>query len=271
GKTHTIGNLIGHLLAKGKSILVTSHTTKALRVLRDQAHPDLQPLCVSVLDSDVRGRQELEISVSKISERLSRDDSRDLGRVAADRETQRTALIAQLRDLRARLRDAVGAEYLEIEACAQRFEPSQAARKVAAGRGQHDWIPAPVARGAEPPLSDAELAKLYGSNGLLTQPEERELHLSIPHPAELLSPVQFADAVETIARHHPFARKLREDLWNDVGRPLDTRELGRLLGQIDKAIEFVSAAEKWRLHPVNAGIAGGADTEPWRALVELVN
>src|SRR6266851_2263888 len=26
GKTHTIGNLVGHLLAQGKSVLVTSHT-----------------------------------------------------------------------------------------------------------------------------------------------------------------------------------------------------------------------------------------------------
>ena len=29
GKTHTIGNLIGHLLAQGKSILVTAQTAKA--------------------------------------------------------------------------------------------------------------------------------------------------------------------------------------------------------------------------------------------------
>ena len=35
GKSHTIANLIGHLLAHGQSVLVTSHTTKALRVLRD--------------------------------------------------------------------------------------------------------------------------------------------------------------------------------------------------------------------------------------------
>ena len=34
GKSHTIANLIGHLLARGEAILVTSHTTKALRVLR---------------------------------------------------------------------------------------------------------------------------------------------------------------------------------------------------------------------------------------------
>ena len=39
GKTHTIGNLIGHLLAQGKSVLVTSHTTKALRMVRNHIVP----------------------------------------------------------------------------------------------------------------------------------------------------------------------------------------------------------------------------------------
>ena len=271
GKTHTIGNLIGHLLAQGKSILVTSHTVKALRVLRERAHPDIQPLCVSVLDSDVRGRQELEISVSKISERLSRDDSRELERVAADREKQRTGIIAQLQDLRERLRAAVSGEYTEIAVGEKKYEPSEAARKVAAGRGGHDWVPAPVERRGQPPLSEGELAKLYGSNGLLTPAEEQELHLSIPRPAEVLTPVQFKDAVESIGRHRPNAQKLRDDLWNDVARALDTRELGRLLEQIDKALEFVSSAEKWRLFPVNAGIVGGPETAAWRGLIELVN
>jgi len=52
GKTHTIGNLVGHLLAQGKSVLVTSHTTKALRMVRHHIVPELRPLCVSVLISD---------------------------------------------------------------------------------------------------------------------------------------------------------------------------------------------------------------------------
>jgi hypothetical protein len=46
GKTHTIANLLGHLLANGKSVLVTSQTTKALKVLRDKVAPELQPLWV---------------------------------------------------------------------------------------------------------------------------------------------------------------------------------------------------------------------------------
>jgi hypothetical protein len=49
GKTHTIANLLGYLLAQGKTVLVTAHTTKALRVLRGQVDSALQPLCLSVL------------------------------------------------------------------------------------------------------------------------------------------------------------------------------------------------------------------------------
>jgi hypothetical protein len=60
GKTHTISNLIGHLLSQGKSILVTAHTTKALRVLRDKVPDMLKPLCVSVLGSDQLARRQLE-------------------------------------------------------------------------------------------------------------------------------------------------------------------------------------------------------------------
>ena len=50
GKTHTIANLVGDFLAKGKSVLVTSYTKKALSVLKDKLPKNMQSLCVSVLD-----------------------------------------------------------------------------------------------------------------------------------------------------------------------------------------------------------------------------
>src|SRR5205823_6633380 len=78
GKTHTIANLIGHLLAQGQSVLVTSHTTKALRVLRDHVVEKLRPLAVSVLESDIESRNQLEGSVSTIIERLTTGNPKKL-------------------------------------------------------------------------------------------------------------------------------------------------------------------------------------------------
>ncbi|MGH8542887.1 MAG: AAA family ATPase, partial [Gammaproteobacteria bacterium] len=60
GKSHTIANLLGHLLAQGMSVLVTSHSTKALRVLRELVEEPLRGLCVSVLDRDDDSRHELQ-------------------------------------------------------------------------------------------------------------------------------------------------------------------------------------------------------------------
>ena len=47
GKSHTIVNLICHLLASGKRVLVTSQTPRALRVLRDKIAKELPAILLS--------------------------------------------------------------------------------------------------------------------------------------------------------------------------------------------------------------------------------
>jgi hypothetical protein len=49
GKSHTIANLICHLLATGKRVLITAETARALRVLKDKLPKEIHPLCVSLL------------------------------------------------------------------------------------------------------------------------------------------------------------------------------------------------------------------------------
>jgi very-short-patch-repair endonuclease len=66
GKTHTIANLVTDLLAHGKRVLITSHTARALQVLRDKLPDELRPLCVSRTDDGALGQQELEHSVKGI-------------------------------------------------------------------------------------------------------------------------------------------------------------------------------------------------------------
>src|SRR5690606_11747984 len=88
GKTHTIANLIGHLLAQGKSVLVTAHTSKALAVLREKIVDSLQPLTVSVLDNDLASRQQLEQAVHAITSYLSAHSAEDLRRRADRLERQ---------------------------------------------------------------------------------------------------------------------------------------------------------------------------------------
>src|ERR1019366_8183969 len=97
GKTHTIANLLGHLLAQGKSVLVTAHTPKALRVLRQKVVEPLQPLCISVLQNDKQSQDELRQSVRLIHVGLSKDD-RLLEREAEKLRRLRARMIGQLQE-----------------------------------------------------------------------------------------------------------------------------------------------------------------------------
>src|SRR6202035_3205711 len=114
GKTHTIANLIGHLLAQGKSVLITSHTTKALRMVRHHVVEELRPLCVSVLESDLESRNQLENSVGSIAERLSRADGSALESEANRLESERQALLDKIEEIRTQLVEARSDEYRDI-------------------------------------------------------------------------------------------------------------------------------------------------------------
>jgi very-short-patch-repair endonuclease len=97
GKSHTIANLISHLAALGKRVLVTSHTGRALEVLKGKLPDDIAKLCVSVVGEGRRGAGDLERSVQALVTR------------ATDPEWQEHAIDQRVADLRERL-DAVAEE-----------------------------------------------------------------------------------------------------------------------------------------------------------------
>jgi hypothetical protein len=78
GKTHTIANIICHNLAKGRSVLVTSKGEQALRVLKEKLPDGIKPLAVSLLSSDHKALQEMEMAVNNILQRTQRIDVGEL-------------------------------------------------------------------------------------------------------------------------------------------------------------------------------------------------
>lgn len=115
GKSHTIANLICHLLATGNRILVTAKTPRALQVLLGeidekegiQSHEpykerqrdnglipkEIKPLCISLLGSGQEERKSLEASVGGI---LRKNEEWK----PADTDHQREELEKRLRELR---------------------------------------------------------------------------------------------------------------------------------------------------------------------------
>ena len=91
GKSHTIVNLICHLLASGQRVLVTSHTGRALKVLqrfiRDKI-PDISPLAVVLLGDDRDALEAMENSVQGITNRQNHWDPNANVRRIEDLEAQ---------------------------------------------------------------------------------------------------------------------------------------------------------------------------------------
>jgi len=163
-RTYTIGNLIGHLLAEGKSVLVTSHTTKALRMVRSQIVPELRSLGVSLLENDLDSRMQLESAVSTIAGPVVQD------RCEVARTRGRRTYTGEGRTAR-----PVGGVAPTTRGCTFRRVPRRCNRRksVVALRGcaeiareseVNGWIPGPIQADIDLPLSGGELAELYATN-----------------------------------------------------------------------------------------------------------
>ena len=100
GKTHTIANLMGHFLAQGKSVLVTSHTQKALSVLKEKVAPGLQSLCVSMLDDS---NVDMEKSIDGITSYMSQYTSFELKKEMESLGQERKQIIRDLAETRKKL------------------------------------------------------------------------------------------------------------------------------------------------------------------------
>ena len=271
GKTHTIANLIGHLLAQGQSVLVTSHTTKALRVLRDHVVEKLRPLSVSVLESDLDSRNQLEGSVSTIIDRLTTGNPKKLEAEAEQLAAQRKELLSQLRNCRQELFDARADECRDVVFLKTRFSPSDAARKVAAEAQTHSWIPGPVETGAALPLSSGEVKELYASTETLSVDDEAELARPLPEAKSLLSPDEFDRVAEEHGRLSKAKRSYREELWRVPLAEPATAALDRVLSKALKAVEVLSPEQPWTISVVVAGHEGGTQRADWDALVEMID
>jgi very-short-patch-repair endonuclease/DNA polymerase III delta prime subunit len=270
GKTHTIANLIGSLLAQGKTVLVTSQASKPLRVLRDKIVPDLQPLCVSVVSGDEMGRRQLEASVNGITARLGSDSLQRLEAESVRLTAERHQLLNRIEKLREEIFRAANTEYRAITIGDQEIAPSAAARFVRKNRGASDWILAPLKSLVPLTLDPSEVTRLYGTNAELTDEDIAELRCQLPAVADLPTPEDFQALVSESASladidNHPLLR-----FWSK-----DEREgLAAILKAVAPRIATVNSIlavnpEPWSELCILAGIRGEASQRVWRMLTSF--
>ncbi|HSW38344.1 MAG TPA: AAA domain-containing protein [Acidobacteriota bacterium] len=195
GKSHTIANLICHLLATGQRTLITAKTPRALQVLEGLVPDELRPLCINLLGSGLEERRSLESSVGGI---LRKNEEWNEDRA----KYERRELEERLRNLREekarvnrRLRDIRESE-THTQSIAEGVYQGTAARIAEAvnrDRADYEWFTDSVLLDKTCQISASDLRSILVALRQFTPEKRRELGLAWPEA--LSSPERFANLV----------------------------------------------------------------------------
>jgi len=164
GKSQTIANLMCHLLATGKRVLVTSHTSRALEVLKDKLPEAIAPLCVDAIDDNPRSSIRLEESVQKILEQQSRwgkADQEKISHLSTALDNYRRQQAKCMNDLRAIREQDV---FVHTSLC-NKYSGTleQIILQLQAEKELFDWMdPYEITEEKQHPLTNQEMRELLG-------------------------------------------------------------------------------------------------------------
>jgi very-short-patch-repair endonuclease len=196
GKSHTIANLICHLLATGQRTLITAKTPRALQVLEGLVPNELRPLCINLLGSGFEERSSLESSVGGILRKNEEWKEDRATRERAELEDSLRKLREEKAKVNRRLRDIRESEThtQSIAEGAYRGTAARIAEAVNRDRAAYEWFldPAPLEKTC--PISTSDLHKVLDALRRFTLENRRELNLVWPDA--LLSTEGFADLVK---------------------------------------------------------------------------
>ncbi len=281
GKTHTIANLMGHFLAQGKSILVTSQTSKALNVLKDKVAPGLTSLCVSLLnDSSIDMERSIDGITSYVAKNSSYALKQDMDRLASERQE----IIQELASVRKKIFRVIHRECDCIVYDGEGISPSKAAAYVSSHSGDLSYIPGSVKRNAPLPLTQEELNTLYSTNASLSVSDEAELATELPSLEDVLTPEAFSKLCEARQHAQEQLSVLNEStLWkieqttegkivfDDENRcfkiPVPD---AKLLQAFENMINSLGHKDTWKYYAIADGKKSGGFRDRWERLIETI-
>lgn len=272
GKSHTIVNLVAHLLAHGKRVLVTSQTERALRVLGDMIDrklPEIAPLCVSVLGGDARSTKELEESIGRISEQLTSLSPEWLERRIAELRRE----LYETRNQIARTRTALGraseAEHTTVAINGREQTSAEVAAWVSTYRDIHGWFPDNLDPEDTPPLDEAEMVDFHRLLRALGEGDQASLRQHRPSPEQLPTTTTLREQLDRLAQCESGAGARGEllKLWTLPAEvPSNLLDCIRLADEACRHLEPLTGG--WLRHVLNDAARNAEVAEGWRELVD---
>jgi len=253
GKSHTIANLICHLLATGKRLLVTSHTARALRVLKKYFPAEISPLCVSLLGDDAGALREMEESVQGILNQLNKWEPEKVRHRVDQLKTDLDQSRRELAEANSTLKKVrcSEAERIDLGFGGYCGTPQALAQRLASEASSHGWLALDVAFQDAPPLKNDEAVELLNLIRELGDHMEQEVEKVLPELSTLLEPASFDQLV----------LNERELITRLQSMPAEQRALLELLARVSPDVRTdLDAALRDYLVAFDALIV---ESEPW--------
>lgn len=239
GKTHTIRNLICHLMANGKRVLVVAQKEEPLRVLRDGLPEEVQALCLAVLGRTTDQLVQLQLAARELSDRAATLDKdaearrvERLTRTLEEAEREHAAALAGLRLI-------AESEAVSYQIGGVALLPAEVGAWLRERAAAHGGIPDPISGPA--PLTIEDFATLLKLAARLS-PEDRAAAMRpLPEIQDL------PDAAETAAQREKSAQtEARLSLLADAGVDLASVRVERRAGMAELVGDLREAVNRLR-------------------------
>ncbi len=232
GKTHTIANIISHMLATGRRVLVVSHGETALSVIREQLPEGVRDLAISVTTSEREGLKQVEKAIELMLGIVNKIDMNRGQQLTLIRDLEANIVANRKRLIQIDERlAAIATQHLSpVPGSAE--QPYEAAKRIIEERPRFAWFTDRPGRPfAETGISGAEVDALASARKTAAS-DLKYLGENLPSPANLPNP-------ETLrAWHQDLIAALSLTEGNSVSEPL-TRRVIATVG-LEKAADLAA-------------------------------
>jgi len=271
GKTHTIANLISHLVGHGKRVLVTSQKEQALAVLRDKIPESIRDLSVAVLGTSASSLGQLDRSVQAIYENAVALDHGPARARINSLDAQLTEIQHDIGSLRNRISASIARERDSYTIGTATHSPAALGKWLAARESELGYIPDEITPDDACPLSAAEFAELFRLATGLAPADRAEARLRLPQAASLPTPSELASTAAEL-------REIRDRLAGTESVVQDRVALERLgpdellvlIGSVERASKRLEQLEQPWLATVRGELRTASFAAVWRDQIKAI-
>jgi superfamily I DNA and/or RNA helicase len=244
GKSHTTVNLICHLLAHGKRVLVTSQTGRALRVLAEKIPEEIRPLCMSILGDDTKSLRELDEAVRIITQNLALNKD-NLKKEMLQLREQLVNCKNRQKDLYMKLKDAECVETKKLKFQGTISKLMDVAKWVRVNERKYSWIEDDIKMEVNCPITDQQYLRLiYLLNTIKRQDIIKVNNMmnilsELPDPSDLCLKIESFKQIDE--RYDEYSNNLKD--WSlDYDSKIDYKKLIDILTVAEKKMKKIEGS-----------------------------